>query len=346
MIKKKSKKKRIKGRKLNTRDLKSQILKLFRRDPRKRLNAKQIIKKLKIANTKDSVQHALGKLANKDFLIPIDDYKFKLNKAAVFHESEKKVKQGYVDMTRTGAAYVMVDGMEHDVYVPAKFINNALHGDKVEISIHQARGRRKADGQVVRVLERAREHFIGEIKLSRKYAILIPDRINMPVDIYIDLDNLNGAKDGEKVVVKIIKWPGKANKSPIGKVTTVLGKVGSHDIEMQAILINNGFNLTFPDEVIAESESLDTSMPEEEIARRRDMRAITTFTIDPDTAKDFDDALSIRRLENGFWEVGGAHCGCNALCAAQYGFGQRSVSQIYFCILSRSGITDATRNAF
>jgi len=304
------KKSKTKGRSLNVRDLKTHISKLFKRDSRKRLNAKQVIKKLKIENSKDSVQHALEKLTNKGILSTRDGFKYQLSKNSdSFSESgkskgERKIHQGYLDMTRTGSGYVMVDGMENDVYVPAKFINGALHGDKVEIAVFQNRRRQKPDGQIKKVLERSREFFIGTLKLSRNYGIIIPDRLNMPVDIYVDLEDLNEAKDGEKVIVKITKWPSKANKSPIGRITTVLGKVGSHDVEMQAILINNGFNLTFPDEVIAESETLEMELSEEEIGKRRDMRAVTTFTIDPDTAKDFDDALSIQRLDNGDWEVG------------------------------------------
>ncbi|MEL6925365.1 MAG: ribonuclease R, partial [Bacteroidota bacterium] len=239
------KKSKTKGQKLNVRDLKTQITKLFKRDHRKRLTAKQVIKKLKIANSKDSVQHALEKLTNKGILFTPDQVKFKLDKFSNVNQQNgggsvaRQTYEGYVDMTRTGAAYIMVDNLEDDIYVAAKALNTALHGDKVEVRVRHQRGRRKPDGEIVKVLERAREFFIGTLRLSRKYGIVIPDRLNMPVDIYVDLDNLNEARDGEKVIVKIIKWPGNANKSPIGRVTTVLGKVGSHDIEMQAILINN-----------------------------------------------------------------------------------------------------------
>ena len=304
MVKKKSKRK---GKKLSARELKSQIIRLFKANPKKRLNAKQVIQKLKISNSKDAVQDALEKLSKEKILYGFDDLRYKLDKFGN-SSSSRSVKtstaQGTVDMTRTGAAYIVCDNIEDDVYVPEKYMNSAMNGDKVELSIHIPRGRRKPEGKVLKVISRANEYFMGTLRISRKYGIVTPDNSRMPMDIFVDLDDLKEANDGEKVVVKITKWPSNAKKNPIGIVSTVLGALGSNDIEMNAILINNGFNLEFPEEVIAESEALSEKMSEEEIAKRRDMRGITTFTIDPDTAKDFDDALSIQQYENGDWEIG------------------------------------------
>ena len=294
---------RKKGKKLSAGQLKHEIAKLFKRSPRKRLNSKQIIKKLKIVNNRDSVQDAINKLTEENKLVPAGDYKYRVNTKGVANAAAS-VHIGIVDMTRTGAAYIVCEDLDDDVYVPAKRVNSALSGDKVEISVFTAFGRRRPEGEVIKILERSTEYFIGTIRLSRKYAIVIPDKINMPVDIYVELEDTKDAREGEKVIVKIIKWPTRKNFSPIGKITSVLGEAGTHDIEMKAILINNGFNLEFPEEVMAESEALATEIPEEEVAKRRDMRDITTFTIDPDTAKDFDDALSIRYLEDGNCEVG------------------------------------------
>ena len=308
MIKKKSKRK---GKKLSAIELKAQIVRLFKASPKKRLNAKQVIRKLKISNTKDAVQHTLEKLSKEKILYGFDDLRYKLDKFGNHTGASTKsisiksnTAQGIVDMTRTGAAYVVCDNLLDDVYVPEKYMNSAMNGDKVELSIYLPRGRRKPEGKIIKVLTRANEYFMGTLRLSRKYGIVTPDNSNMSLDIYIALDDLNEANEGDKVVVKITKWPSKAKKHPIGKITTVLGALGSNDIEMNAILINNGFNLSFPKEVIAESEALSETMPQSEIAKRRDLRGITTFTIDPDTAKDFDDALSIQQLENGDWEIG------------------------------------------
>ncbi len=296
--------KKKKGRKLSVPQLKNEILKLFQRHPKKQLNAKQIIKKLKIANNKDSVHDALVKLAGQNLVFSYDGDKYRIDRRLSSVHTKESVHRGRVDMTRSGAAFIICDDLDDDVYVPAKQLNSALHGDQVEVAVFQTRGRRRLEGQIQKVLKRATDYFIGTIRLSRKYAIVIPDKLNMPVDIYVDLENTKEARDGEKVIVKVIKWHTRKHFSPIGEVTSVLGEVGGHNLEMQAILINNGFNLEFPEEVMHESEALSTEISPSEVKRRRDMRDITTFTIDPDTAKDFDDALSIRKLEDGQLEIG------------------------------------------
>ncbi|MFT5166511.1 MAG: ribonuclease R [Saprospiraceae bacterium] len=297
------KKSKTGGQKLTAALLQGEVLKLFKREPKKRLNAKQVIKKLKIDNNKDAVQDALTKLEKEGKLYSFGEGTFRLDRTQQF-EGDRITHKGRVDMTRGGAAFIVCDDLDQDIYVPAKYINSALHGDRVEVSAFTARKGRRPEGEVLSVVERATEIFIGTFRLSKKYAIIIPDRINMPIDIFIDLKDTKEAKDGEKVVVKIKKWHNNKNHSPIGEVTAVLGAVGSHDIEMKSILISNGFNLDFPEEAQQESEAISVEISAEEVARRRDMRNVTTFTIDPDTAKDFDDALSIRYLENGNTEIG------------------------------------------
>ena len=304
MIKKKKSKNT--GRKLSARDLKKEVFKLLKRNARKKLNAKQIIKKLKIANSRDAVQHALEGLTEEGKLFSFGDQLYRLDRNVANNNGPKITKehQGTVDMTRSGAGYIVVDGLENDVYVPAKFLKGALNGDKVSVAVSVSRGRRKPEGKVVKVLERASEFFIGTMDLKAKYGIAIVEAGGRTFDVYIEPEDLLEAKAGEKVVVKITKWPTRTAKNPIGRVTTVLGEAGSNNIEMNSILINNGFNIDFPEEVIAEAEALDESLDEAEIASRRDMRKVTTFTIDPDTAKDFDDALSVQKLENGEIEIG------------------------------------------
>lgn len=304
MAKRKSK---IKGQRLSTRQLKYEILKLFKRHPKKRFNAKQIIKKLKIANNKDAVQDALGQLKETQAVKAISDEKFKLGNVEaeeVTDASSRKTYVGTVDMTRTGSAYIVVEGLEDDVHVAAKRMNSALHGDKVKITTWLPRGRRKMEGEVLSVLERSMSYFIGTLRLTRKYGLVIPDKSNMPMDIFVQHDKILDARDGDKVVVKITEWPTRHNHSPVGEITSVLGKVGSSDIEMKAILINNGFELEFPTNVIQESEKLTDNITEKDLEIRRDMRDVLTLTIDPTDAKDFDDALSLQYLENGDYEVG------------------------------------------
>ena len=294
------------GSKLSSHQLQRELLNLFQRNPKKRLNPKQAARKLKITNSKDSVQAALDKLVEDKKLHPLGDYLYKLRyqeeqssngKDATFYE-------GTVDMTRSGDAYIVCEGLENDVHVSSKYLESAMNGDKVRIRTWTPRGRRKPEGEVVKVLERSREHFLGTLWLYPGHAIVTLDT-NPPMDVAVELGNIKEAQDGHRVVVRIEDWEGKGKfKHPQGVVTTVLGLAGSNDIEMKSILINNGFELDFPEEVLRESEYLPTRISSEEIAHRLDMREVTTFTIDPETAKDFDDALSIRELENGETEIG------------------------------------------
>ncbi|MEM6967029.1 MAG: ribonuclease R [Bacteroidota bacterium] len=305
------KKKKIKmGQKLTAADLKRHIFKYFKQFPKKRLTAKQVIKKLSLVNNKDSVQDAMTKLAADGKLYEIEAGKFRLDrfvKAAPNGKSNlrRKLHVGSVDLTRTGAAYIIVDDLEEDVYVAAKHTMNAMQGDRVQVSVHKPRGRRKAEGEVVKIIERATEHFLGKIRIFRNYGILTPGNFRLEhIEVMVKLDDLNGAEDGDIAVVKIVDWGRKKQHFPIGVVTSVLGQEGGSDMEMKSILINKGFELEFSEAVNQESEKLSINISEDEIDRRRDMRAVPTFTIDPDTAKDFDDALSYQTLEDGSIEIG------------------------------------------
>ena len=303
MVKKRKKKK---GKKLTSAQLKSEITRLFKAHPKKRLNAKQVIKKLFISNNKDSVNHALAKLAEGGLLYFIDD-KYKLDKyrgKTVTPKTTNGTLTGRMDLIRSGAGYVMVDNLDEDVYVPAKHLKGALNNDLVEIEIRYRHGKRKPEGKVVKIVERDRAHFLGTLHRTRKFCIVVPVMDGVPLDIFVDSNDLKGAEDGDRVVVKITKWPTKAKHNPIGVITAVLGQEGGNDMEMQSILINAGFDISFPEEVEQETKSFSAKITEEEIEKRRDMRDVTTFTIDPLTAKDFDDALSMKYLEDGEVEIG------------------------------------------
>lgn len=311
----KRKKRSTKGRTLAGKHLRTEILKLFRKEPKKRLNAKQIIKKLKINNSSASVGHALSKLTKDEQLTALEGYKFQVNKAKFQdygnsnrrsrrNKGDRETHEGYVDMTRTGAAYITIDDQDQDVHISGKYMNGALHGDRVQITSWIPRGRKKPEGEVLQVLERANEHFIGTLQLSKKFGFVVPMSERIPIDIYVKLKDLNGAKNGEVVVVRVTEWPTKDRQSPKGIITTVLGEAGGSDMAMKTILINNGFELDFPEAVLAQAEGLPTTLSETEIAKRRDMRKVPTFTIDPADAKDFDDALSLEYLDNGNYEIG------------------------------------------
>jgi ribonuclease R len=291
------------GQKLSARQLREEILKLFRRHPKKRLNPKQVARKLKVANNRDSVEDALDKLADKNEIRPLGDYQFALNRQDHAAQGNTKHYIGEVDMTRSGDAYIVCEGLENDVHVAGKHLNTALNGDRVKIRVWTPRGRRKPEGEVVSVLERARDHYIGTLWNYPKHAVVTID-IVPPLDVEVKLGDIQEVHDEDRVVVRIDEWPKGHQHNPKGTITTVLGKAGSHDIEMKTILINNGFELEFPEDVKRESEYLPARISEAEIERRRDLRQVTTFTVDPADAKDFDDALSIRELENGEVEIG------------------------------------------
>jgi ribonuclease R len=210
--------------------------------------------------------------------------------------------EGIVDVTKTGAGYVICEGQEQDIYVPQKFLNGAMKGDRVKISAYFPAGKRRPDGEVIKILQRSTDAFIGTFHFSKNNGYVQTDRIDVP-EIYVKLEDAKGAEDGMKVVVQILDWNTERGKRMTGRITTVLGMAGSSDIEMKGILINNGFNIEFSDEVQAEAALIHDDT-EGDAKNRRDFRGITTFTIDPFDAKDFDDALSFQVLENGNIEVG------------------------------------------
>ncbi|MCP9237810.1 ribonuclease R [Lewinella sp. JB7] len=293
-----------KSGKLKARDLERAIYQEFKANARKQLNPKQLLRKLKVKNSKDSVQAALDKLVATGKVKVSDNYRYQLNGSSAQKRSST-FAEGRVDMTRSGAAYIIMDGEASDIFVPQGRLGNAQDGDKVRVRYWTPGGRRKPEGEVSEVLERSVTHFVGTLNIHEKYAEVVVDGPGGKIlSVAVHRAELIGGKDKEKVVVKILDWEENRYGQISGQITAVLGEPGSSDIEMQAILINNGFQITFPDEVLAESEALPGEITPQEINIRRDMREVTTFTIDPLTAKDFDDALSIQHLENGKIEVG------------------------------------------
>lgn len=210
--------------------------------------------------------------------------------------------EGIIELTTRGAGFVVTDDEESDIYIAPQNVGQALGGDRVKVRILKT-GKTRKEGQVTAVLERERTQFVGTIEMHEKFAFLVPDNLKAGTDIYISKEKLNGAKQGDKALVKITVWP-KSAGNPYGEVVEVLGKPGSNDTEMISILCNHGIDYKFPQEVLAEAEVIGIELDAEEVAKRRDFRDITTFTIDPVDAKDFDDALSFKRLENGHIEIG------------------------------------------
>ncbi|HVA97646.1 MAG TPA: ribonuclease R [Bacteroidia bacterium] len=210
---------------------------------------------------------------------------------------------GKVDMTSSGDAYIVSDETEEDVFVSAKKTLRAFHGDTVKVRVRPSKANKKADGEIVEIIERSKTAFVGIVKISPRFAFFIADNSRMQTDIFIPLESLNGAKDGQKAIAKIVEWSEK-DRNPIGEITEVLGDAGDHETEMHAILAEFGLPYRFPKEVEKMADKIPTFITENEISNRKDFRQITTFTIDPIDAKDFDDALSLRKMENGNWEIG------------------------------------------
>lgn len=275
------------------------IVDIFEKSGNHALNYKQVAAKLNISDTdaKIAIADILNDASKSGLFQQPERGKFKLRQLAVYIT-------GKVDMTADGSAYIVPeDEFENDIYVAPRKLRQALHGDIVKVHIYDRKKGRKREGEVVEIVQRSKTDFTGTIDISNSYAFFLPDDRKMLHDIFIPLDNLNGAKDGEKVVVSIIEWPKNA-KNPIGRVKSVLGKKGENNTEMNAILADFGFPLEFPKAVEEEANSISDVISEEEIKKRHDFRETTTFTIDPADAKDFDDAISFKKLENGNYEIG------------------------------------------
>ncbi|MDP4286053.1 MAG: ribonuclease R [Bacteroidota bacterium] len=210
--------------------------------------------------------------------------------------------KGTLDITRSGMGYVIAEGREKDVLVRPQDFNKAMHGDTVLVKIKESNGRR-IEGVIQEVLERKQTEFIGNIEVHENFAFFKPDSQKPVPDFYISIKNINGAKNNERVVVKFLNWE-KGEKKPEGEVVSVLKAKDAGDMAMKEIIIQNGFTLEFPQPVLDELNNLDETIDSVELAKRKDYRDILTFTIDPADAKDFDDALSIKKLGDNDFEIG------------------------------------------
>lgn len=215
----------------------------------------------------------------------------------------KNYHKGIIDITGKGNAYVIIEGMEDDVFVPYNKLKKAFHKDTVEVYIFPRRKGKKLEGEITKVVERKKTSFVGVVDMQKTFAFVRPTDFRMYTDIFVPKEKIGKAVNGDKVIVELTEWPDNAD-SPFGMITNVLGKPGEHHTEIHSILAEYGLPYEFPIEVEQYANSLDTSIKEEEINKRRDLRKVLTFTIDPKDAKDFDDALSFEVLENGNYEIG------------------------------------------
>ncbi|MBC8111333.1 MAG: RNB domain-containing ribonuclease, partial [Verrucomicrobia bacterium] len=279
--------------------LKYQLLDYLNQNADKSFAFKQLIKKfaLKDKRTKIKLEELLQELVEKETVTKYENGNFQIN-------NEANMATGIIDFVNPRFAFLVSEASEQDLYIDAENLNGAFDGDMVKVQVYEATRNKKPSGKVLEILQRGKETFVGKIEVLPRYAFVVPDSRKMFQDIFVAKENLNQAKDGEKVVVKITKYPEDADEKPEGTVLRVLGKAGEHETEMHAIMAEYGLPFAFPKEVELEADTLKTKILQAEIKKRRDFRTITTFTIDPEDAKDFDDALSVQFLENGNVEIG------------------------------------------
>lgn len=274
------------------------ILTILRKNHSKLYNYKQLAAILQVddASSRNQIIKKLKKLQIEGSIEEVDRGKYRVAPSQNYYT-------GIVDITSRGKGYVIVEDLEEDIFISSKNLNKAFHGDKVEVYLFKRRKRGRNEGEITQILERKKTEFVGTIQVHDKFAFLNCNDSKMYTDLFIPLAKIGNAKDGELVLASLDDWPERA-ESPYGSVIKVLGQPGEHNTEIHAILAQYGLPYEFPKEVEAYANNLDTSIQDSEIKKRKDLRDILTFTIDPKDAKDFDDALSFQKLENGNYQIG------------------------------------------
>ena len=280
-------------------DFSEKIVKILSQSANKAFNYKQIGAKLELDDTesRNQIIKDLKVLASQNTIIESEPGKYLIKAVS------KDYYEGKIDMTGRKTAYFVSTELEEDVFIPTNNLNHALDKDIVKVYVYNRRNGKKPEGEVIEVIERRKTDFVGVIDIQANFAFVSTANPKMYTDIFIPKDKIGEAEQGDVVLVHIEDWPARAD-SPFGSVIKVLGKPGEHDTEIHAILAEYGLPSEFPIEVETFAQKIDTSITEIEIAKRRDMRDTLTFTIDPKDAKDFDDALSFKQLENGNYEIG------------------------------------------
>ena len=296
-------------------DLSKRILESLTQGKNEKLNYKQIAAKVGIYDKqgREEVKEQIDRLVEAKLLLKAGRGKYRINyKQLKGKDNGRNYVVGRIEMKRSGMAFVIPqsesndtrdESQSEDIFIADGNLGNALNNDLVKVIVFPARKGKRPEGQVVEVMQRSQKQIVGTISIRKGVAYFVPDNVYYRRDIIIPGRLLNKAKNGDKVVVVIVDWPAKT-RSPLGEVTHVLGRPGDNNVEMLAILAENDFPLKFPDKVEKEANDIPKEIPESEIRKRRDFRSVTTFTIDPADAKDFDDALSFEVLDNGQYRIG------------------------------------------
>ena len=287
--------------------IEKKVVELFSTGENAKYNYKQIAAKINIFDKegRETVKKILQDFLDAKILLSAGQGKYKINPKYLNKEfTRKNYVTGKIQITSTGSAYVIQEAKDtEDIFIGDGNLSNALHNDLVKVLVFPTRRKKNPEGQVVEILERSKKQLVGVIRINKGIAYFIPDNPSFRRDILIPGRFLNNAKSGDKVVVVITDWV-EGSRSPLGKVVYLLGKPGDNNVEMNAILAEYDFPLAFPEEVEKEAEKISIIILEEEIKRRRDFRKVSTFTIDPADAKDFDDAISYEKLDNGLHRIG------------------------------------------
>ncbi len=294
-----SKRKKLYKKKGNIiKDLTRKILQLLNQFPNKSFNYKQISSKLAItdANGRNQIIKKLEALKLEEKIEEVTRGKFKIIPLSKYYI-------GTLDVISNGNAYFICDELDHDIYIPSRNLNHALDNDIVKIYLYNRKKNSREEGDVVEIIKRSKTTFVGVLQINKNFGFVIPDDKKMYTDIFISKGKFKKANDGDKVLVKMTDWP-ENSKNPFGEVIDVLGKPGDHHTEIHSILLDYGLPYKFPSKVEDVAKKIPTKITDDEIKNRRDLRDTTTFTIDPKDAKDFDDALSFKPLENGNYEIG------------------------------------------
>jgi len=294
-----SKKSKQDNKKSFQNSFKQPLLQFLTNNPNKSYNYKQLAFQLNIVDdfNRGRLRKLIKELIHSKQVKEENRGKFKITHQSHYYE-------GYLDVTMDGRGYFVCDELEHDIYIPSRNLNHGLNKDTVRVyAYNRQRSSKRQEGDVVEIIKRFKTTFVGTLQLHKNHGFVVPDDRRMYVDFYVPLKHINGAKNGDKVGVQLNDWPANS-KNPFGKIIDVLGKPGEHNTEIHSILYDYGLPYKFPEEVEKDAANLPIEITEKEIAKRRDMREVLTFTIDPRDAKDFDDALSFQKLPNGNYEVG------------------------------------------
>ena len=275
-----------------------EVLDFLKHNGSKTFNYKQLGAAMEINTDGERLQliETLENLKLQGFVIENEIGKYQIKET-------KQYLTGTIDFTSQGTAFLIFSDTEEDIYIPARKSKDALQGDLVKVYIYPKRSGKRKEGEVVEVITRAKSQFVGTIKINPKFSFVITDNHKIHVDFFIRNSDTNGAEDGQKVLIEFKEWK-QGDQNPTAKVIEIFGFPGLHKTEMNAIMAEYGLPEHFPDNVEIEAKKISNKISQDEISKRRDFRNITTFTIDPADAKDFDDALSLKKLDNGHWEIG------------------------------------------